>query len=208
MDLSPMRYKSYTWPHNPRIYSIDFQRAMAVHKTPFGRYQLQDLGLGHRVMKGSGEFAGKGAYEEFQRLACLFYEGGTGLLVHPLWQAADAYFVALRLEQTPRPDYVRYSFEFWEEVGRYRGVADRAAADALQPAAGEPALSSSASASPASGSSAPASSGQADYHRVVKGDTLWGLSRRYGVELKKLIALNPQIKNPNLIYVGQEVRIR
>lgn len=192
MDLSPMRYKSYTWPHNPRIYSIDFQRAMAVHKTPFGRYQLQDLGMGHRVMKGAGEFAGEGAYTEFQRLACLFYEGGTGLLIHPLWQAADAYFVALRLEQTPRPDYVRYSFEFWEEVGRYRGVADRAA-DTLQTAAGEPAQASSV---------------QADYHRVVKGDTLWGLSRRYGVELKKLISLNPQIKNPNLIYVGQEVRIR
>lgn len=191
MDLSPMRYKGYTWPHNPRIYSIDFQRAMAVHKVPFGRYQLQDLGMGHRVMKGSGEFVGPGAYEEFQRLACLFYEGGTGLLVHPLWQAADAYFVALRLEQTPRPDYVRYSFEFWEEVGRYRGVADRAA---------EPVRSVSGGAAQ--------KTAQPEYHRVVKGDTLWGLAKKYGVDLKELVALNPQIKNPNLIYVGQEVRVR
>lgn len=191
MDLSPMRYKGYTWPHNPRIYSIDFQRAMAVHKVPFGRYQLQDLGMGHRVMKGSGEFVGPGAYEEFQRLACLFYEGGTGLLVHPLWQAADAYFVALRLEQTPRPDYVRYSFEFWEEVGRYRGVADRAT---------EPVQSSLGTVTQ--------KTAQPEYHRVVKGDTLWGLARRYSVDLKELIALNPQIKNPNLIYVGQEVRVR
>ena len=191
MDLSPMRYKGYTWPHNPRIYSIDFQRAMAAHKMPFGRYQLQDLGMGHRVMKGSGEFVGPGAYEEFQRLACLFYEGGTGLLVHPLWQAADAYFVALRLEQTPRPDYVRYSFEFWEEVGRYRGVADQA----VQPVQGS------------SGAAAQKTS-QPEYHRVVKGDTLWGLAKKYGVDLKELVALNPQIKNPNLIYVGQEVRVR
>ncbi len=191
MDLSPMRYKGYTWPHNPRIYSIDFQRAMAVHKVPFGRYQLQDLGMGHRVMKGSGEFVGPGAYEEFQRLACLFYEGGTGLLVHPLWQAADAYFVALRLEQTPRPDYVRYSFEFWEEVGRYRGVADRAT-EPVQSSLGTVAQKTA----------------QPEYHRVVKGDTLWGLARRYSVDLKELIALNPQIKNPNLIYVGQEVRVR
>lgn len=191
MDLSPMRYKGYTWPHNPRIYSIDFQRAMAAHKMPFGRYQLQDLGMEHRVMKGSGEFVGPGAYEEFQRLACLFYEGGTGLLVHPLWQAADAYFVALRLEQTPRPDYVRYSFEFWEEVGRYRGVADRAV---------EPVQSSSGGAAQ--------KTSQPEYHRVVKGDTLWGLAKKYGVDLKELVALNPQIKNPNLIYVGQEVRVR
>lgn len=191
MDLSPMRYKSYTWPHNPKIYSIDFQRAMAAHKLPFGRYQLQDLGMGHRVMKGSGEFAGPGAYEDFQRLAGLFYEGGTGLLVHPLWQAADAYFVSLRLEQTPRPDYVRYSFEFWEEVGHYRGMAARAV-EAVRTSSG-PAVQTAA---------------QPEYHRVVKGDTLWALSKRYGVELKELIALNPQIKNPNLIYVGQEVRVR
>ena len=147
--------------------------------------------MGHRVMKGSGEFVGPGAYEEFQRLACLFYEGGTGLLVHPLWQAADAYFVALRLEQTPRPDYVRYSFEFWEEVWRYKAVADKVV---------EPALS-------LSGETA-RTSAQPEYHRVVKGENLWELSKRYGVGLRELIALNPQIKNPNLIYAGQEVRVR
>ena len=43
MLLSPMRYKDYTWPHNPRVYSIDYERKMAVHKTPFGLYHLQDL---------------------------------------------------------------------------------------------------------------------------------------------------------------------
>ena len=45
-------------------------------------------------------------------------------------------------------------------------------------------------------------------HRVVKGDTLWALASRYGVRLAELIALNPQIKNPNLILVGEEVRVR
>ena len=44
MRLTPMRYKSYTWPHNPRVYSIDYERKMAVHKVPFGLYHLQDLG--------------------------------------------------------------------------------------------------------------------------------------------------------------------
>ena len=72
MILSPMRYKSYTWPHNPRVYSIDYQRVMAVHKVPFGGYQLQDLGLTRRVMKGEGEFSGEGAYDEFKKLACVF----------------------------------------------------------------------------------------------------------------------------------------
>lgn len=191
MILTPMRYKGYTWPHNPRVYSIDYQRVVAVQKVPFGSYQLQDLGRTRRVMKGEGEFTGEGAYEEFKKLASVFYGGGPGLLVHPLWQVANAYFVALRLEQAPRPDYVRYSFEFWEENSTYSSVITRTVENVR------------------SGDGTAAQSGtQAVYHRVVKGDTLWALSRRYGLTLAELIALNPQIKNPNLIRVGEEVRVR
>ena len=42
---------------------------------------------------------------------------------------------------------------------------------------------------------------------MKKGDTLWGIARRYGVTLAALKAANPQIKNPNLIYPGEEVAI-
>jgi len=189
-----MRYKDYTWPHNPRVYSIDYRRTMAAHKDPFSGYQLQDLGTSHRVMEGEGEFVGAGAYAEFKRLASVFYLKGPGLLVHPLWQAANTYFVALRVEQAPRPDYVRYSFEFWEENSQYSGLVTRVT---------EPVRSAGTAAQTAA-----QTSGQASYHRVVKGDTLWALSKRYGVTLTELIALNPQIKNPNLIHVGQEVRVR
>ena len=116
-----MRYKSYTWPHNPRVYSIDYERKMAVHKVPFGYYYLQDLGRTRRVMEGEGEFVGEGAYSQFGQLANVFYEEGPGLLIHPVWQAASAYFVSLRLEQEPLPDYVRYSFTFWEDADYYNG---------------------------------------------------------------------------------------
>ena len=46
MLLTPMRYKSYIWPHNPAVYSITYQRQVAAHKVPFGRYCMQDLGTG------------------------------------------------------------------------------------------------------------------------------------------------------------------
>ena len=92
MELTPMQYKSYVWPHNPRTYTIQYVRKVAVHKVPFGRYAMQDLGLGRRVMKGEGEFYGAGAYEEFKKLASVFYHSGPGTLIHPVWQSAKAYF--------------------------------------------------------------------------------------------------------------------
>ena len=105
MLLTPMRYKEYVWPHNPRVYSIDYERIMAVNKVPFGLYYLQDLGRTRRVMKGEGEFIGEDAYTQFGQLANVFYSGGPGQLIHPLWQTANAYFVSLRLEQEPMRDY-------------------------------------------------------------------------------------------------------
>lgn len=187
MTLSPMRYKGYTWPHNPRVYSIDYERKMAVNKTPFGLFHLQDLGRTNRIMEGEGEFVGPDAYAQFGKLANVFYEDGPGLLVHPLWQTANAYFVSLRLEQEPRPDYVRYSFAFWEDDSWYTGLAAQRAGDR-------------------SGESGAAAAGPV-YHRVVKGESLWAIARKYDLALAKLIALNPQIKNPNLIHLGDEVRV-
>ena len=42
---------------------------------------------------------------------------------------------------------------------------------------------------------------------VVRGDTLWEIARRYGVALERVVELNPSIRNPNLIYPGQKVRL-
>ena len=85
MRLTPMRYKDYIWPSNPGSYRISFRRVVAEYKLPFGRSVTQDLGQVCRVLEGEGEFAGEGAYEEFKRLATVFYGGGAGVLVHPVW---------------------------------------------------------------------------------------------------------------------------
>ena len=81
--LQPMRYKDYVWPHNPRSYQITYRREVAVQKVPYGYYTMENLGQNCRVMTGSGEFVGPGAYEEFKRLATVYYTGGEGILVHP-----------------------------------------------------------------------------------------------------------------------------
>ena len=184
MGLTPMRYKNYVWPHNPRVYSIEYERVMAENKVPYGLYHLQDLGRTRRVMRGEGEFAGPDAYAQFGALANVFYDPGAGELIHPLWQTASAHFVELTLRQEPRADYVSYSFTFWEDL-EYYDAALRSESGAQQTATPDRLL-----------------------HQVVKGETLWGLSKRYGVTVERLLELNPQIKNPNRIQVGQEVRVR
>ncbi len=188
MELRPMQYKGFVWPHNPRTYTITYDRQVAVHKVPFGRYAMQDLGMTHRVMRGEGEFVGPEAYDTFRALASVFYEGGPGTLLHPVWQSAQVYFVALALTQEPRKDYVRYTFTFWETYSRYR--------DTLAPAG----VSDEGSGSQSGGGT---TSPGGRTHTVAQGETLWGIAQAWGVTLGELLAKNPQLKNPNVIQPGQ-----
>lgn len=186
MKLSRMRFKGFVWPHNPRVYTMEYERKMAVDKVPFGRYQLQSLGLTRRVMKGEGEFVGEDAYVRFKELASLFYQDTPGVLVHPLWDTTSAWFVWLELAQEPRADYVKYRFEFWEDYPGYDSTVKKAAL----PPKEEKGVQTGAV-----------------WYTVVQGDTLWAIANRRGLTLEALVALNPQIKNPNLIAVGQKVRV-
>ena len=186
MTLTPMRYKNYTWPHNPRIYTMEYRREMAVNKIPFGLYQLQDLDRTCRVMEGEGEFVGPEAYAQFGRLANVFYQGGPGLLIHPVWQASQAYFVLLELAQQPLENYVRYRFAFWET---------------------SPLDTSLIRVSGGSGSVGTGTKTASSYYTVKRGDTLWGIANTYGVTLTALLNVNPQIKNPNRIAVGERVTL-
>ena len=43
---------------------------------------------------------------------------------------------------------------------------------------------------------------------IQPGDTLGSIAARYGTTVDRLMALNPQIKNKNLIYAGHTLRLR
>ena len=88
---------------------------------------------------------------------------------------------------------MRYGFEVWEDCGGYDG--------GLTESDDGGALSRPGS------QSGGIAGGSGAVHIVKKGDTLWGIARQYGAALTDLIAANPQIKNPNLIYPGNEVRL-
>lgn len=193
MRLTPMRFKEFTWPHNPEVYTVERRRRIAVHQVPFGPCVMQELGGSYRVLKGEGAFAGEDAYRRFQELAGVFQEEGPGLLIHPVWPAERAYFAALEAVEEPRPDFVRYRFEFWEDGGGYDG--------------GLKAVESGSGGGSSGGAAPGNAAGTQRVHVVRKGDTLWAVAKRYGVELAALIRANPQIKNPNLIHPGEAVRV-
>ena len=194
MRLTPMRYKDYTWPHNPEVYQVECRREVAALKVPFGGYVLQDLGRTYRILQGEGEFAGPRAYEQYKELEQVFLQGGSGVLVHPVWKTAGAYFVSLELTEEPLPDYVRYRFTFWEDTHAYsEGLVRRTDQEAEEAAYNDRVF-------------APAQPETVTY-TVKKGDTLWGIAGKFGVGLQELIRVNPQIRNPNLIYVGDRVVI-
>lgn len=46
------------------------------------------------------------------------------------------------------------------------------------------------------------------YYTVVRGDTLGAIAARHKLSLAQIIKLNPQIKNINLIYPGQKIRVK
>ena len=42
MKLTPMRYKDYTWPHNPETCRMELERKLAAQKIPFGGWVMQE----------------------------------------------------------------------------------------------------------------------------------------------------------------------
>ena len=48
---------------------------------------------------------------------------------------------------------------------------------------------------------------QDKYYTVKEGDSLSAIASRYNTTVVKLILLNPQIKNPHLIYPGDVIRL-
>lgn len=110
--MEKLKFKTFTWPTNPEEYREEFLREPVYTKTETGDSVFSGMGPVKRVITGSGAFTGSSAAASFGSLAALFGETSTGALTHPVFGSRTVYFTGLQLQQSPRKDYVAYSFQF------------------------------------------------------------------------------------------------
>lgn len=171
-----MKFKTFTWPNDPRTCRLQAVRATALHKYPGGTYQLEDLGVKQRILTGEGEFFGSMAYTYMDQLIRVYEEPGEGVLIHPLIMLRKMMFTELEILEEPRAWYVAYRFTFTEcDTEEYTASRQK-----------------------------PGSSGK---YIVQWGDTLYSIAMTTGASLTRLLELNPDIGNPNVLTAGQVVRL-
>jgi LysM repeat protein len=45
------------------------------------------------------------------------------------------------------------------------------------------------------------------FHTVISGDTLWKIAHHHHTSVHHLLHINPWIKNPDLIIIGQRIKV-
>lgn len=184
--MANLRYKQYEWSNNPTTYNITHEKAVATYKYPYtSKTDTEDIGEMARVISGEGEFFGDNALQQFQALKSVFSQSGAGQLIHPVFPIINAVFKRLEVTQESG-NYVRYTFEFVEHIPPVIEVRTQPTARVTASSAPQP---------------------TPKYYNVVSGDTLWDIARRNKTTVAALAKLNPQIKNVNLIYPGDKIRI-
>lgn len=112
--LSSMRYKTFTWPNNPRECKYSVSKAYAKHKyAELAGVEIEDMDNDAIVISGDGEFFGPSAYDTWLKLVSVFNEHGVGEFFHPLYpDVKKTLMTKLEMTVEPREDYVAYTFEF------------------------------------------------------------------------------------------------
>lgn len=201
--LAKITYKDFEFPYNPATTSYKIDRTYIKHKyLELAGNELEDFGPNACIISGSGEFFGDSAYSDWKRLLKEFKKGEVGSVSHPIFtDITRGLMTSLQATLEPREDYVKYSFEIIadtelsinETLGKYIQV-----------------ISGGDSASGSGGGGT--SGGGSLVHTVVSGECLSVICARYATKFSttiswKKIAEHNGMKNPNLIYPGDKIKI-
>lgn len=108
-----LQFRDLVWPMEPETYQ-EVNSRHPVYVTEDGVTSYSHMSKRRRVISGTGVFFGASAFKYYKQLEELMLLTNAGNLVHPELGTRRCYFTKLQLEQEPRADYIRYSFEFME----------------------------------------------------------------------------------------------
>lgn len=171
MELAVIRYKGYTFTHNPKELKITSQRKNYEYTSTCGEPVLQPTGEKCRVIKGEIQLYGDDAVDKFNILAKLYKQGGSGLLCLPQLGTLTVQFKELIFIAQPTPGVIVCGFVFTEIPSKKRNN---------------------------------------EYyinHIIKEGENLWQIARQYETTVDALLLLNPQIKRPDELKTGEEVKV-
>ena len=94
-----------------------------------------------------------------------------------------------------------------KELAGLQQTADGKSMSSKQPDAGKAAMPLQPTAEPPAPSSAQAATEEPEFHTVIAGETLFSISRRYGLSVEELLKANGLDKEAT-IYPGQQLKIR
>ncbi len=113
--MDKLKYKDFTFPHNPRSIQVESQSRTAALLRPGIGGLAQNLGPACRVVRGEGAFYGSTAAEHCRRLQQLQAESSSGSLFIPSLAPMRAFFTKLTLLCEGDGSILVYQFEFTEE---------------------------------------------------------------------------------------------
>ncbi len=114
MISASMRYKNFTWHHNPKKLKIKNSKRTISIDYPYSYTEIEEMFNENAVIEGEGELFGEDCIHQFNNLCRLFSSKNKGILSIGGIPSFEAYFTKLELLCEPKNNILAYSFQFSE----------------------------------------------------------------------------------------------
>lgn len=122
MTSALIRYKGFTWHHNPKVLKIQNAKKTLELTYPYDFATTSEMFRQGCVIKGEGELYGEDCIEQFNKLNELFAEKGEGVLSVGGLPSVVAIFKKLELLCEAKENVISYSFEFEENSTKEKSL--------------------------------------------------------------------------------------
>ena len=205
-DLPSIVYKGFTFPYNPAKTSYKIDRSYVKHKYPeLSGNELEDFGANACVISGEGAFFGKDAYTNWRKLLKQYKKKGVGTVSHPIFKdITRGMMVSLTGTVEPTFKYITYTFEIVGDTEP--NIKDNKSATYVS----DPKPKKHTTKKKKKTNSTAKSN--EFVHTVKSGECLsvicYRYAKKYGTTISwQAIAKYNNMKNPNLIYPGDKIKI-